>query len=72
MAKRDKRYRCDHCQKWIADGEPVGHLEGIVSPGVEPWWCICQSRCFAQRGSDREHWDAWVKRKEADLTKEVN
>jgi len=58
----NNRERCDHCQKWIADGHHVFTLENIVSEGVDFNWCIC-AKCLVGRAEDASYWDNWVKRR---------
>ena len=60
--KSTEKFRCDHCRKWVAEGDcTLGTLEGIVSPGININFSICE-RCFEKRGCDLNYWDSWVKK----------
>ena len=57
------RWRCDCCQKFINEKHAPGHLEGIVSDGMEFNFSIC-TKCFLKHGDDRLFWDQWVQTNE--------
>jgi hypothetical protein len=52
------RERCDHCKKWIKDGDIVSTLEGLVSEGVDFSFAICE-KCGAKPYIPN-YWDKWV------------
>jgi len=62
---KNNRDRCDHCKKWVdANGHSKSDsglytLEGIVSPGLNINFAICNS-CFLKQGSESAYWSAWA------------
>ena len=52
------RERCDHCKKWIKDGDIVTTLEGLVSEGSDFNFAVC-GRCSAKPRASG-YWNEWV------------
>jgi hypothetical protein len=57
------RERCDHCKKWIKDGDIVTTLEGLVSDGIDISFAICE-KC-SEKTYKSGYWNKWVKKQEA-------
>ncbi|PHJ65030.1 hypothetical protein VF04_04405 [Nostoc linckia z7] len=55
------RERCDRCKKFTSSRySELYTLEGIVSPGLEVSWAICQRYFDLHPATEREYWDKWV------------